>query len=109
MLAAIADEAERLSKIRFPGMAERCKSCAFRAGTLPNGCPDTVWDALKCVVEMRDFSCHQHFDENGKPIDICVGWLLAVSNHAPQLPQAIKDYVADKPYSDALADTESAL
>jgi hypothetical protein len=27
-------------------MIERCASCAFRAGTFPNGCPETLFDAI---------------------------------------------------------------
>lgn len=52
---------------------ERCKSCAFRAGTIPNGCPQTQLDALKAVVEGVPFLCHQH-DKKG---DVCHGWFAA--------------------------------
>ncbi len=52
---------------------ERCKSCAFRAGTVPNGCPQTQADAFKAVIEDVAFRCHQA-DRNLKP---CHGWLAA--------------------------------
>jgi hypothetical protein len=37
---------------------ERCSTCAFRAGTVPNGCEQTVMDAVKCVKEDVVFRCH---------------------------------------------------
>lgn len=49
---------------------ERCKSCAFRAGTVPNGCLQTQMDVLKAVVERVPFLCHQH-DRGRMP---CHGW-----------------------------------
>jgi hypothetical protein len=52
---------------------ERCKSCAFRLGTVPNGCIQTQGDALKCVVEGVPFMCHQH-DRKGWT---CHGWYAA--------------------------------
>lgn len=52
---------------------ERCKSCAFRAGTVPNGCHQTQLDALKCVLEDVPFLCHQA-DRKGWP---CHGWYAA--------------------------------
>lgn len=52
---------------------ERCKSCAFRAGTVPNGCPQTQLDVLKAVVEGVPFGCHQT-DRNGRD---CHGWYAA--------------------------------
>lgn len=52
---------------------ERCKSCAFRLGTVPNGCPQTQADALKCVIEGVPFNCHQA-DRAGQS---CHGWFAA--------------------------------
>lgn len=51
----------------------RCKSCAFRAGTVPNGCLQTQMDALKAVIEDVPFLCHQAHS-NGWP---CHGWYAA--------------------------------
>lgn len=56
---------------------DRCKTCAFRAGTLPNGCEETVMDAMKCVLERRVFMCHQTFNASGKPTEVCDGWRIA--------------------------------
>lgn len=52
---------------------ERCKSCAFVRGTVPNGCLQTQMDALKAVVEGVPFLCHQA-DRKGWP---CHGWYAA--------------------------------
>lgn len=52
---------------------ERCKSCAFRRGTVPNGCLQTQMDAMKAVIEGVPFLCHQH-DRKGTP---CHGWFAA--------------------------------
>ena len=46
---------EPAHKARFPGSAERCKSCAFREGTFPNGCPETTLDALRCSISGDPF------------------------------------------------------
>ena len=49
---------------------ERCKTCAFTAGTVPNGCLQTQMDALKATVEGVPFLCHQA-NKAGEP---CWGW-----------------------------------
>lgn len=38
---------------------ERCRTCAFRVGTYANGSPQTVMDAMKCVLEGIPFYCHE--------------------------------------------------
>jgi hypothetical protein len=50
---------------------ERCKTCAFRLGTVPNGCLQTMADAMKCALEGVPFHCHQDLR---KP---CHGWFAA--------------------------------
>jgi hypothetical protein len=50
---------------------ERCKSCAFRLGTVPNGCPQTQLDVIKAVSEAVPFMCHQH--KKGER-NVCFGW-----------------------------------
>ena len=55
---------------------ERCKSCAFRAGTVPNGCAQTQLDALKAVMEKTPFMCHVNQCSKGKR-KICYGWCAA--------------------------------
>jgi len=82
-LARLADEAEAESITRFPDTRVRCRTCAFRAGTIPNGCLATVMDALKCVMEDIQFSCHEHTSEP------CMGWMEAanrVSSNPLQTP-----------------------
>lgn len=49
---------------------ERCKSCAFRPGTVPAGCLQTQMDVLKAIIENVPFLCHQA-DRKGWP---CHGW-----------------------------------
>jgi hypothetical protein len=78
LLARLTDKAEADLRKRFPGHDERCKSCAFRLGTIPNRCAPTVMDALKCVMEKREFMCHEHFDDDGNPTELCAGWALAM-------------------------------
>lgn len=71
-MAGIADRAA--AELAAEGVAdERCKSCAFRAGTVPNGCAQTQADVLKCLVEQVPFRCHQADRNNA----VCHGWLLA--------------------------------
>ncbi|MFD2755964.1 hypothetical protein [Comamonas terrae] len=53
---------------------ERCKSCAFRAGTVPNGCLQTMADAIKAMLEQKPFLCHVQRYANGQH-KLCAGWL----------------------------------
>ena len=48
----------------------RCATCAFRPGTFPNGCAETVLDAMKCGMEGAPFYCH---DKRHKG-ETCHGW-----------------------------------
>jgi hypothetical protein len=52
---------------------DRCASCAFRAGTLPNGSPVTTMDALKAAMEGSPFLCHME----KPPTKPCHGWYAA--------------------------------
>lgn len=47
---------------------ERCKTCAFRQGTVPNGCIQTQADAMKAMLEGVPFLCHQNLGQT------CHGW-----------------------------------
>lgn len=68
-MARIADKA--CARLAAQGEAdERCKTCAFRAGTVPNGCMQTQLDVLKAVVEDEPFLCH-HDKRNHT---MCHGW-----------------------------------
>ena len=85
-LARLADEAEPRARLKWPEMPPRCASCAFRHGPhLANGSPETLMDALKCVVEGHVFECHEPSRE-GSP---CSGWLmlhLASTREVSQAP-----------------------
>lgn len=82
-LARFADRAEEKLRDRMAArnvdkpVPERCQSCAFRDGTLPNGCPTTVMDAVKCLMEGDTFLCHASpVDEAGAHVGVCAGFLL---------------------------------
>lgn len=76
-LARLTDCEEVAAQQRFPRHRERCKTCAFRAGTVPNGCEATVMDALKCIVEKVPFYCHEQVDAEKEPTMLCAGYVLA--------------------------------
>lgn len=57
---------------------ERCASCAFRHGTVPNGCPQTILDATKCVLEKRTFACHVPKGDMPAGTHACMGWFAAM-------------------------------
>lgn len=67
---------------------ERCASCAFRHGTVPNGCPQTQLDALKCVMEHETFNCHVARDGMPAGAHICMGWFAAM--HAAKKKPPVK-------------------
>lgn len=72
-MAQLAD-AEIAALAREGDVDERCKSCAFRAGTVPNGCAQTQLDIQKAITEDVPFMCHCYRDKGGKPNRICYGW-----------------------------------
>lgn len=57
---------------------ERCATCAFRHGTVPNGCLQTQLDAFKAVVEKKAFGCHVARDGMPAGTHACMGWFAAV-------------------------------
>ncbi len=64
----------------FPNQKDkRCGSCAFREGTIPNGCESSIMDALKCVIEMKEFGCHEA-ERN------CFGWLILATSIPEDFP-----------------------
>lgn len=84
-LARLADKAESEAVQKYPNTKVRCKTCAFRLGTVPNRCVVTVMDALKCVMEQVPFFCHENRDEP------CMGWVdsaytIAVTGKPLQTP-----------------------
>lgn len=88
-LAAMTDAEELKLRLQFPNHAERCKTCAFTAGTVPNGCENTLMDAIKCVVESIPFMCHQHFDENGAPTELCAGFAILQNTTISRDPKTV--------------------
>lgn len=81
-LARLCDYEEAKQRLQFPNQKPRCESCAFRAGTLPNGDPVTLMDATKCLIEGVPFFCHQYFKDDGSPRDLCAGYaILATVGH----------------------------
>jgi hypothetical protein len=77
ILARAADEGELRARLRSPAMPPRCTACAFTKGTPANNCLETVVNALGCTIEGVPFMCHQHFDDAGRPVDLCSGWVFA--------------------------------
>ena len=53
---------------------ERCASCAFHRGTVPNGCLQTQLDCFKAVMEREPFFCHVHPPGS----KVCAGWFASV-------------------------------
>lgn len=62
-----------------PEIPERCKSCAFREGTIPNQMAGTLVEAMHCVLgtDPAPFGCHQTLDNDGLPFALCAGYVLA--------------------------------
>jgi hypothetical protein len=82
VLARAADDGEPRVRLRSPEIPPRCTACAFTKGTPANNCLETVVDALGCTIEDVPFMCHQHFDDAGRPVDLCSGWVFARENRA---------------------------
>lgn len=57
---------------------ERCATCAFRFGTVPNGCPQTQLDIIKAVLEKQTFCCHVARDGVEAGQHTCMGWFAAM-------------------------------
>lgn len=93
-LARFCDQAEPEVRKEFPDHAKRCKSCAFRAGTIPNGCEPTVMDATKCMLEHKPFYCHETKSANPP---LCAGWAIMMF-------KAGEPMEAPWPYSDDVAE-----
>jgi hypothetical protein len=79
---AVGEQIARLTEPAIQRLAaegepdERCRSCAFRAGTVPNGCPQTMADVVKAVIEHTPFHCHVDKYRDGHP-KVCHGWFAA--------------------------------
>lgn len=80
LIAGMTDKAMAEAQAAHPGqLPERCKTCAFRGGTEPNGCPTTVMDAFKSVMERTPFYCHSVTAEIADTEQgLCAGWAASV-------------------------------
>jgi hypothetical protein len=69
---------------------EMCKTCACKAGSVPNGCLQTQLDFLKSVTEGKPFLCHSPKDGR-----MCAGWVGAraqvVANPLPKEVSGLLD------------------
>lgn len=74
LMARLADAECAVLASKHDEPDERCKTCAFRAGTVPNGCAQTQSDVAKAVIEHVPFMCHSHQDAGGRFNRICHGW-----------------------------------
>ena len=93
-LARLTDREEVRVKRTFPQHRERCQTCAFRAGTVPNGCEATLMDAIKCVVEAIPFYCHEQLDREKEPTALCAGYVLAQGMRDEPLRDELAQYTA---------------
>jgi hypothetical protein len=79
MLASVAEK----SLARFPQAHERCGTCAFRLGTYPNRCWQTVVDAFGCLDIREPFHCHERAGDDGYP-DVCAGYIACAAAKATE-------------------------
>lgn len=93
-LARFADQAEASLRAQGVAVPERCSTCAFRAGTWPNGCVTAVMDATKCMIEHVPFMCH-HDKAVQTP---CAGFLALMADGGPEA----RPGTAPWPFSDEI-------
>jgi hypothetical protein len=86
---------------------DRCTTCAFRAGTVPNGCFQTQSDAVKAVCENVPFMCHSHQDKHGRYDRICGGW-FAVRRIANRKERATGEKMPAAPWDFSPPDAPEA-
>lgn len=86
-LARLADAEEARVLERFPRHGRRCGDCAFRAGTVPNGCSETLMDAVKALVECVPFYCHKAVTPDGEPRRLCAGYATLMHAAADDKPE----------------------
>lgn len=84
---ALGEQLARLTDIELakdlpahPAQLQRCDECAFRSGTTPNGCVETIMDAVKCMLEREPFYCHKVAAADGEPRRLCGGWVAMTCN-----------------------------
>lgn len=63
-----------------PDLPERCATCAFKPGVMPNQMASTLLDAYRCVlgIDTDAFACHHGMTE-GQPTKLCGGYLAALA------------------------------
>jgi len=72
-IARFCDQEDAAMRARAGTAPERCKTCAFRPGTIPNSLSATLMDALRCIIEGHPFHCHERPHEGDR---LCAGYLL---------------------------------
>lgn len=84
-LADHADAAEVvwLAENRFA--PQRCRSCAFRSGTYPNGCLSTLIIAVECALTNDPFMCHEYpgWRDGRESTKVCAGHVLVAGTGFP--------------------------
>lgn len=88
-LARLHDRSRQKALAVEPGIPEPCPSCAFRQGTFPNRCLPTVSDAMKCVMEALNFTCHAEPDAAGELTIPCSGYLACLIAMEDRPPIAV--------------------
>lgn len=96
-LARFATDGEVRLAAQGVDVPERCSTCAFRVGTLPNGCVTSVMDAMKCMIEHEPFLCH-HDKAQRTP---CAGFLAIMADAGPESQPGIAPW----PFSDEVSAT----
>lgn len=82
-LARFADLEESRVLAQFPHSQPRCGDCALRLGSVPNGCPETLMDLVKCLLESVPFYCH-HATDGTEPTRLCAGYGLLAGTFAEE-------------------------
>ena len=93
-IARLCDQEEaKQAKMLRPTIPERCRTCAFRAGTVPNGCGPSLMDALKCAAGGGDFLCHEH----GRKGQLCAGFQMMRFDNPVEVDWPWSDEMRDDP------------
>lgn len=73
-----------IEEAKEPGRFKpRCEGCAFAPGSIANGCPATLMDALKSVMERDPFYCHHGIPDDDEPVELCAGYVRLVAVEPP--------------------------
>lgn len=75
-VARLVDIEAAKQREQFPKMPPGCNECAGTAGTLPNGCAETLMDLIKCATEGVPFWCHKGIGEGEAPRALCRAWVV---------------------------------